>query len=482
MAAARPVARGAEESAYICAVQLPARPRGRTLALFTLLAALLGVATGASASRTAEQAVGASTQATPAPPNLLRALQIKLSADLRRAGGVGGALVVDTNTGETLFSASAHAERIPASVQKLYTTSTALLELGPTATLSTTVLGVGALDPRGVWRGTLYLRGGGDPTFGSAGFDSASYGRGVGATVQRLASSIRRAGIRAVRGAIIGDESYLDSVRGTPATGMAPDLEVEGELSALAFNDGFLSRAATNLQPRPALFATRQFVAALRGAGVRVPASIKIFTGRTPATAKQLAMVSSPPLSTLLHLTNATSDNFFAELLLKDLGARFGAGGTTADGSAVVAGFIRQRFGIDPRFNDGSGLSRYDLSSPLEVVSLLEQMQSNSTFVNSLAIAGVSGTMQQEMLGTRAVGNCRGKTGTLNDVANLVGYCTDRNGDTLAFAFMLNSIASSYKGHLMEDHMGVALANYAGVQQQQSSPTGGTPTVVRHGR
>jgi hypothetical protein len=47
---------------------------------------------------------------------------------------------------------------------------------------------------------------------------------------------------------------------------------------------------------------------------------------------------------------------------------------------------------------------------------------------------------------------------------------------------MLNSIASSYKGHLMEDHMGVALANYAGVQQQQGSPTGGTPTAVRHGR
>jgi D-alanyl-D-alanine carboxypeptidase/D-alanyl-D-alanine-endopeptidase (penicillin-binding protein 4) len=89
-------------------------------------------------------------------------------------------------------------------------------------------------------------------------------------------------------------------------------------------------------------------------------------------------------------------------------------------------------------------------------------MQSNPVFVSSLAVAGVSGTMQHEMLGTRAVNNCRGKTGTLNDVANLVGYCTARNGDTVAFAFMLNAIASSDYGHVMEARMGAALANYDG--------------------
>jgi D-alanyl-D-alanine carboxypeptidase/D-alanyl-D-alanine-endopeptidase (penicillin-binding protein 4) len=395
-------------------------------------------------------------------PSALQALQNKLAGSLHRAGGVHSALVVDTNTGQTLFASAPDAMRVSASVQKLYTTTATLLDFGPDATLATTALGAGALDSHGVWRGTLYLRGGGDPTFGSTGFDAVNYGRRMGATVQQLAVLLRRAGLRAVHGAIVGDESYLDALRGTPATGMAADIELEGELSGLSFDDGFLSGAEAALQPRPALYATTKFVAALRAAGVRVPAHARVLTGTTPPGAAPLASVASPPLSALVRLTNAPSDNFFAETLLKDLGASFGAGGTTADGVSVVSHVIAESFGIDPRFNDGSGLSRYDRTSPTQVVSLLEQMQTNPVFVSSLAVAGVSGTMQHEMLGTRAVNNCRGKTGTLNDVANLVGYCTARNGDTLAFAFMLNAIASSDYGHLMEARMGAALANYDG--------------------
>ena len=96
-------------------------------------------------------------------------------------------------------------------------------------------------------------------------------------------------------------------------------------------------------------------------------------------------------------------------------------------------------------------------------------MQTNPAFVDSLAVAGISGTMQQEMLGTRAVGDCRGKTGTLSDVANLVGYCTARNGDTLAFAFLLNDLVERGLGPQMEDQMGVALANYDGPPLMQTA-------------
>jgi D-alanyl-D-alanine carboxypeptidase len=87
--------------------------------------------------------------------------------------------------------------------------------------------------------------------------------------------------------------------------------------------------------------------------------------------------------------------------------------------------------------------------------------------------------MEQEMRGTRAVGNCRGKTGTLSNVANLVGYCTDRGGDMLAFAFLLNSQVSSDYGHLMEDRMGVALANFAGTGSGQLTPSGGSASAPR---
>jgi D-alanyl-D-alanine carboxypeptidase/D-alanyl-D-alanine-endopeptidase (penicillin-binding protein 4) len=118
-------------------------------------------------------------------------------------------------------------------------------------------------------------------------------------------------------------------------------------------------------------------------------------------------------------------------------------------------------FGIHPQLEDGSGLSRNDSTTPLQVVTLLRGMASNRAFVNSLAIAGETGTLQYEMQGTRAQGRCRGKTGTLHEVASLAGYCQALDGHTLAFAFLMNSVDSG-SGHATEAQMAVALANYNG--------------------
>lgn len=147
-------------------------------------------------------------------------------------------------------------------------------------------------------------------------------------------------------------------------------------------------------------------------------------------------------------------------MLLKDPGASFGARGTTAAGVGVVHRKVAQAFHIHPRFNDGSGLSRFDSTSPQQVVTLLRRMASDTYFVGSLAIAGETGTLQDEMRGTRAQGRCRGKTGTLHDVASLAGYCTARDGHTPAFAFILNGLTDSNVGHAVEAKMAVALANY----------------------
>ena len=139
--------------------------------------------------------------------------------------------MVDLNTGTTLFSASPGTPRLPASVEKLYTTSTALLRFGANATLTTRVFGVGSVDSTGAWHGTLYLKGGGDPTFGAAFFDRQAYG-GAGATMQRLVTNLKReTGITSVHGPIVGDESYFDSVRGTPATGTPPRPSSRASLS-----------------------------------------------------------------------------------------------------------------------------------------------------------------------------------------------------------------------------------------------------------
>jgi D-alanyl-D-alanine carboxypeptidase/D-alanyl-D-alanine-endopeptidase (penicillin-binding protein 4) len=163
-----------------------------------------------------------------------------------------------------------------------------------------------------------------------------------------------------------------------------------------------------------------------------------------------------------MFLTTSPSDNFFAETMLKDLGARFGGRGSTARGAAVVRSVISQAFGLHPRLDDGSGLSRYDRTNVRQIVLLLREMQSQRAFWNSLAIAGVRGTMIHELRHSRGANNCRGKTGTLGDVANLVGYCRAANGDRIVFALMMNGLTDSNAGHQLEDLDAEALANYRG--------------------
>ena len=422
--------------------------------MWVFLAAL-----GASVSLLAGTAAGAGAQ--PTPP-ALAGLQRSLTQSMTQEGAFSGAEVVDMTTGQTLYAQNPATPRLPASVQKLYTTSTALLQLGPTATFTTSILGSGARDPNGVWHGALYLRGGGDPTLGSVGFDQAWYG-GTGTTLRRLIQSLLTAsGITAVQGRIVGDGSFLDGAHGTPATGYQRSSDVEGQLSGLIYDRGFTSSQATAFQNRPVLFAAQQLAGGLRAWGVKLGPRFPVSAGRTPAAAQLLASVSSPPIGTLIALANTPSDNYMAEMLLKDIGARLGGAGTTAAGAAVVRSELLSRFGIAPRLNDGSGLSRYDATSPQDVVTLLQAMATNSTFVNSLALAGETGTLQHEMQGTIAQGNCRGKTGTLTDVADLVGYCHARDGHQLAFAFLANGLGNPDLGHAIEANMAVALANYNG--------------------
>jgi D-alanyl-D-alanine carboxypeptidase/D-alanyl-D-alanine-endopeptidase (penicillin-binding protein 4) len=384
-------------------------------------------------------------------------LQSHLTRELESDGGASGAYVYDLSDGQVLFSASPTTRRPPASVEKLYTATTALELMGPSAHLETTVLGVGHLAPGGVWEGNLYLHGGGDPTFGSGAFIASHYG-GVGASVSALAEQLARDGIRHISGKIVGDESYFDARRGEPSSGYRFDPFLEGRLSALAFNRGETGRL--HGAHAPAAYAAHELWAALRALHVAAPSGST--AGRAPAGAVTLAHVSSPSITELLKLTLPPSDNFFAETLLKDLGARYGAGATTAAGAAVVSKTIAQDFGLHPAVVDGSGLSEEDHTSPYEVVDLLSELSRSplgAVLRDDMAVAGRSGTLAERMRHTQAAGRCEGKTGTLTGVSNLVGYCTDTGGAQIAFAFFDDGIPTD-AAHLIQDNMAITLADY----------------------
>jgi serine-type D-Ala-D-Ala carboxypeptidase/endopeptidase (penicillin-binding protein 4) len=400
-------------------------------------------------------ALPASPAAAAAPPG---SLQASLSRHMRAAGGFSGAFVLDVTTHQPLFSRHADVPRTPASVEKLPVTSTALLRLGPDATLPTTVLGAGQPDADGVFRGDLWLKGFGDPTFGSDRFVRRAYG--AGGRISDLAAQLADAGITRVAGRVLGDESYFDTRRGPPSSGFGLTFEV-GVLSALSYNRGLATENGGGFQRHPAAFAARQLVAALRHEHIKVDRAPS--TGIAPKGATELATTQSPTIARLVQLTNRPSDNFLAEMLIKGLGAHFGGAGSTAAGANVV-GAQMAKLGVHWNVVDGSGLSRADRVTPSDVVRLLDRMSTGvvgDQFTASLAVAGRSGTLTHRMRGTAAEGRCRAKTGTLNFVANLAGYCHARGGDTIAFAFLMNGV-NVLAARRAQDRMAAALANYAG--------------------
>ena len=366
-----------------------------------------------------------------------------LAAQMRLAGASSGALAVDLESGQTIYSRRADTPRMPASVQKLYTTVAALRRLGPDGRLGTTVLASSPPDGAGVVRGDLYLRGGGDPTFDAL-------------AARRLARQVAGAGIAQVTGRVRGDESAFDPRRGVPSSRFRLTSDV-GPLSALTFNRGRTGALSPYWQRSPARFAARAFTRQLRKLGVRVRHGGS--TGIAPPGAALLTEWQSVSVADLVRLMNPPSDNFVAETLVKVLGARFGTSGSTSAGARVVREELGV-LGVAPQVIDGSGLSRRDRTSPREVVTMLQAMQGDAFFTGSLAIAGRTGTLSYRMRGSSAQDRCSAKTGTLHDVSALAGYCTSVAGARVAFAFLMNYV-SPYAARILQDRMAGALARYS---------------------
>ncbi len=360
----------------------------------------------------------------------------------------------DLTGGEPLFGLHATVKRPPASVEKLFTTIAVLEDLGARARLHTTVLGTGYLDDGGVWHGNLYLRGGGDPTFGDGTFNRIWEG-GYGPTAAQLADQLIRDGIHRVTGKVIGDTSLFDALRGPPSSKFEADIpDLGGQLSALTYDHGATLPAAvarggagtgTKAAHRPAPALTPGALAArelaLTLTALHVSATWSTRTRTTPRHARRLATVSSPPMSVVLRLMDVPSDDFFAEMLTKQLGARIVGRGTTAAGALAIASAIRSGYHVHPRIVDGSGLSRDDRASPAEVVELLRDAHgtpTGNTLAASLPTVGVNGTVRTIAAGTAAAGRCVAKTGTLDGVTNLAGYCRSRGRQLLAFALFLD--------------------------------------------
>jgi D-alanyl-D-alanine carboxypeptidase/D-alanyl-D-alanine-endopeptidase (penicillin-binding protein 4) len=379
---------------------------------------------------------------------------------LTRGGGApSGLLVVEAESGDVVCAKAAGSPRSLASNMKLFTTSTALSRLGPSSRIPTKVLSDGRLDSGGILHGSLYLQGGGDPALGTPTFYNG-YLAGLGTNLFSLVPQIRAAGIHSITGRLYADDTIFDRLRGVADSGYATSSYI-GPLSGLAFNSGFSgSTSSSGFSADPAKLAASKLARSLSAAGVAVPPQVAL--AKTPSDAAQVAVVRSPTLSQIVNTTDVYSDNFFAETLLKLLGARFGGAGTTAAGAAVVEAFA-QAHGSGVHAVDGSGLTRSNRASPRQIVDLLLAMREDPAgdeFIQDLALTGKEGTVADRMHGTAAYGRCRTKTGTITGVSNLSGYCFNKSGRIMAFSILMNGVADTGYAHLEQDRIASLVASY----------------------
>ncbi|WP_134687277.1 D-alanyl-D-alanine carboxypeptidase/D-alanyl-D-alanine endopeptidase [Brevibacillus migulae] len=449
---------------------------------------------------------------------------------LERKGATIGVLVKSLDRAADQSILYAHdADRLftPASNTKIVTSISALLQLGPDFRFHTELSYQGVLQSDGVLQGDLYLKGYGDPSIHSGPPLQVHEGVSIGEIVE----SLLQKNIRHIQGNLVVDETCFDDQRLGEGWASEYESEYySAQTAALSLNRGVVQvecRAGTavgdeievtvtpstsyvklvlqaktvaagepnTLQIKreraknviritgnlpmseaaaecitveePAIYAGHVLKERLEEAGISFLPESRVRTGRASAENTHLASFSSAPLHTLVTHLNKVSDNHYAEMLLKTIGAVKKGEGSAAAGLQVVRETVTE-LGMAGPFEqrDGSGLSVYNLFSPRQMVTVLEGMRSKKEFepfLHSLPVAGVDGTLASRMKEeSPAFQRVQAKTGTLNAVSGLSGYLATLAGETLIFSIMCNGYAGDTDDlKAVEDQICSALVEYS---------------------
>ena len=447
---------------------------------------------------------------------------------VRGRGGAVGVAVYAVEREIPLYLHDADVPLVPASNMKLYTTAAVLDRLGPDFQYTTSLYADGSILPNGTLQGDLILVGRGDPTISgrfygdsttyvydrfasrlrelgvrritgglvgdasyfddarvAAGWESSNLLWWYGARASALSFNDNVVTIEVRPGGYVGAppgitfHPYTDRLvvansavtggrRGGRSIGIRrrPDLggyEIRGRIP---IRSGPL-RYVVAVEDPP-LFALSVFRQRLARAGITVDGELRVhheWEARPSRTSRLVASQSSPRMIEILRVINKHSQNFFAEQVLKTLGAIFEDEGSFDEGSDVVRDFLESlnvsAWGL--RIEDGSGLSRYDSVTARTTAELLVAMADHERFgdyYESLLIAGEDGDPRR-LDAPAARGNVHSKTGTLRGVSALSGYVTTRDGELLAFSVISNNLPRGKGGAIaLEDAVAERLAAY----------------------
>ena len=393
---------------------------------------LLWVAVSASAQETEEPdtfQIDTIDVALPWPRNIQYRLDPLIRHPMFETSTVG-LEVYDLTADSILYKVNEHQMLRPASTMKLLTAITAIDKLGGSYQFRTQLYYTGKVEDHTL-TGDLYCVGGFDPRFNIDDMNA-------------FVESIRCMGVDTIRGSIVADRSMKDA-----------DLLGEGwcwdddnpPLSPLTIgrNTQFVDR----------------FIRQLVDDGVVL--DVRISDGTLPDSAFHLCSRFHSIDQILLRMMKQ-SDNFYAEAMFYQLAAHQGHRPARAKDAAAIVKRLISKVGLGHRpyrIADGSGLSLYNyLSADLEV-RLLRYAYRNSTvylhLLPSLPVAGSDGTLRNRMRGSFAADNVKAKTGTLEGVSALAGYCTAANDHRLCFSIINQGVMHTSNARRFQDRVCNAL-------------------------
>jgi D-alanyl-D-alanine carboxypeptidase/D-alanyl-D-alanine-endopeptidase (penicillin-binding protein 4) len=399
----------------------------------------------------------------PAPPPL----PATLTAALQQAmAGVNGCLMVQDDVGgpKTLFDLGAGSAFVPASSQKVLVAAAVLSRLGPDYRYETKV--VATRPPQDGVLEEAWLVGGGDPYLATP--EYAAYLTTKPRTVDTpvtplttLADELVALGVRSIPAGLHTDETRYSPQRSVPTWKPSYVSEAEvGSLGALTVNAGLAGWGPNQkVTPDPSASTAIALGKLLTDRGVSVPDPAG--AGDAPSDAVVIATVRSAPLGQILGGMLRASDNYAAEMLVKELDHHFEGPGLTAGGTARVLEELG-RLGVPVEgvhLNDGSGLDTGNRATCRALLGTLDlaRQPAFALLDSGLAIAGRTGTLAKRYIGTPAEFVLAAKTGWINGCAAMVGRIA-RN-PTRRFALIFNGQFGWPHAKAVEDRVVAALAS-----------------------
>lgn len=448
------------------------------------------------------------------PPavNAETALGARLEKQIKEAKFKKGEIGVWIADGETpVYSLEGSKLFIPASTSKI-PTAAAVLGLLPPSHKFKTVFAIDAATPNlasnqtirgGILKGSLFLIGGGDPSF-------------VSESLWFLVNELKRSGLTEVDGDLVVDDSRFDDIRfGEDRQAQRVDRAYDAPLGALSLNwnsvtawirpgvksgdaaevsldvmssflqlqnktktqggssnsvqverldtkspkssEVFLATGSVGQSSsekpiyksirEPGLWTGHAAIEFLSQRGIRVKGSVR--SGVAPANAKILATAESKPLAQIVADMMKWSNNYVADMLVKNLSAEAGdRPATTAKGIQRIRSYVEKTAGLKPgayEFLNGAGFTRENKMTPEQLGQVLTAVRRDfrifPEFLTSMPISGIDGTLRSRFQGLDSVGWVRAKSGLLNGVIGLAGYTGDEHGKILTFVFIFNGPA-----------------------------------------